>query len=615
MNFFDFTSALRATFAWTSVALAATAMGCTTMTTVDDPDTGPGVDAQVDAGPPMRMDSGGFPPPTEDTCTEEGMGATLGESCASDAACNDGCFCNGAEVCEEGTCVEGEDPCLDDVECTADVCLEEANRCFHDPQHEMCSDGNACNGTELCDLATGCGPSSPLYCNDESSCTVDSCDPEMGCVFTPRDLDGDGYVDGRCGGDDCDDDPRFGSDIYPGATEDCTNRRDDDCDGSRDFLDDECLPTNGTCADATVLPGPGTYSGSTRSLSGDYSLACRSGSGADAVFRFTLTDVSNVTATVAGGGSGAAVTIRDWASCASGPELRCNSGSPPSAVANSLPAGDYAIIVQTSSGGAAFDLNLSIDSPTPPVPGDTCSGAIDITSAPGTVPVTDLRRDTLPSCSSSSSSYDDAYFYFTLSAVQDVTLTTNANGGWHYTGIDTSCPTASATELRCESGSGDQTFTWRSLPAGTYHVAVSTSASSGDVTAEVDIRPPTPIPPNDRCSGAIMLTDGYSDTGTTVDFADDASGCTGSGRLDAFYTFTLSTRRRALINIADADGGSTSFYLTLRDSCSSSTNLACASGSAPSINEVLDPGTYYLMVETFSSDPSDFSINSFFVAP
>jgi hypothetical protein len=112
-----------------------------------------------------------------------------------------------------------------------------------------------------------------------------------------------------------------------------------------------------------------------------------------------------------------------------------------------------------------------------------------------------------------------------------------------------------------------------------------------------------------------MLTDGSARTDTTIDFADDAAGCSGSGRLDAFYTFTLSTDRRVLINVADADGGSTSFTLTLRDSCSSTTNLACTTSSTPSINQVLSAGTYVLMVETSSSDPSDYTINSFFVAP
>ena len=597
-------------------------IGCTTMTMTDFPDAGE-IDAAVDAGMPDMEDAGlRPPPPSRETCTAEGMGATLGNPCASDAACDDGCFCNGPERCDE-VCVAGDDPCTDALDCTADSCLEEANRCIYDPQPERCSDGDACNGSEVCDLAVGCVPSAPLYCNDESSCTVDACDPSMGCVFSGRDLDGDGFLDGRCGGDDCDDDPRFGSMIFPGATEICDNRRDDDCDGSRDFNDDDCIPLNDTCETATVLSGPGTYSGATRALASDYTLGCSTRSGPDAVFRFTLTEVRNVTVTVAGGGSGTAVTLRNFAECARGPEVRCNGGTPPSVVRRSLPAGEYAIIVQTPA-GAPFDLTLRSESPTPDPPGDTCDSAIDITTSTGNVEIADILEDTLPSCSPTFGTYRDAYFYFDLAAVSDVTLTTT-EGGFHYVSLASTCGDV-GSEVRCWSGSGSPMQTWRSLPAGRYYVTVGTSRTTGPISATVDIRPPTPIPPNDRCAGAIMLTNGTSRMDSTIDFSDDVRGgtCAGTTRLDAYYTFTLSTRQRTILSVSDGDGGTTRFYLTLRSDCgtpSDSSSIACVSGTtsptpaSATMNQVLDPGTYYLLVETTSTDASDYNINAAFFPP
>src|SRR5690606_40746728 len=59
-----------------------------------------------------------------------------------------------------------------------------------------------------------------------------------------------------------------------------------------------------------------------------------------------------------------AVALRPWAQCASGPDDKCNNGAPPTFLRRSLPAGEYAIIVQASTGGGAFDLNLRIDPPT-----------------------------------------------------------------------------------------------------------------------------------------------------------------------------------------------------------------------------------------------------------
>ncbi len=150
---------------------------------------------------------------TVDPCGDPG--STLGESCSGDAACDDRCFCNGVEVCTENVCVAGADACDDGIECTNARCLEEADSCYQHPDHSVCSNGDACDGHELCDITSGCVGVAPLYCNDEISCTFDSCDPAVGCVHTPRDLDEDGFVDCDCTSAvtncECNDDGRTGA--------------------------------------------------------------------------------------------------------------------------------------------------------------------------------------------------------------------------------------------------------------------------------------------------------------------------------------------------------------------------------------------------------------------
>lgn len=170
-----------------------------------------------------------------------GTHQTLGQSCVADAACDDLCFCNGVEQCVENRCALGTAPCLDDVACTADDCVEELDQCLYVPLHSRCSDRLACNGWEQCDPIRGCLEVPPLYCNDEDSCTVDLCDDVLGCVFQPRDLDGDGFVSAFCGGNDCNDTALDGGAIYPGASELCDNGLDDDCDGLFDRQDLGCI--------------------------------------------------------------------------------------------------------------------------------------------------------------------------------------------------------------------------------------------------------------------------------------------------------------------------------------------------------------------------------------
>ena len=66
---------------------------------------------------------------------------------------------------------------------------------------------------------------------ERQSCGGHDCDDNNSSVH-PIDADGDGYEGGSCGGDDCDDN---NSSVHPGATENCWNNRDDDCDGDVDM--------------------------------------------------------------------------------------------------------------------------------------------------------------------------------------------------------------------------------------------------------------------------------------------------------------------------------------------------------------------------------------------
>jgi hypothetical protein len=122
----------------------------------------------ADAGPNL-------PPPSDaGECPPQGPHGV----CASNADCDDGLFCNGAETCQDGACVAGTAPA-----CTSpQVCNEWLRACAQCATDANCNDGLFCNGVETCNVGTGTcrAPTAPgcpttRMCNE----TTDRC---YGCT-------------------------------------------------------------------------------------------------------------------------------------------------------------------------------------------------------------------------------------------------------------------------------------------------------------------------------------------------------------------------------------------------------------------------------------------------
>ena len=138
-------------------------------------------DGRCVPGDPIRCDDGIAC--TNDRCTEMGgcesipdsdrcaMGeicspveGCIREVCGSDAECDDGFICNGAEVCSDGFCAPGRPPVCDDrVDCTVDECSEARGGCVNLPNDFFCDDRAFCNGAETC-TPRGCQPGEPIFC-------------------------------------------------------------------------------------------------------------------------------------------------------------------------------------------------------------------------------------------------------------------------------------------------------------------------------------------------------------------------------------------------------------------------------------------------------------------
>ncbi len=571
---------------------------------VDMPDAGEGDAGEADAARPVEA------------CHED---STLGELCRSDAQCNDLCFCNGSERCQGGVCVRGEAPCDDGVECTADVCDEATLSCESSADDASCDDGNPCTGVEVCDAEVGCLVGLPMNCSDGDSCTIDMCDPTEGCMNILRDLDGDGYADARCeGGTDCNDDPRDGVSVHPGAAEVCDNGVDDNCDGVADLFDSaSCAPENDTCATPRVIGGPGTYEIASFGLVDDYTLECESTTGThpDAVFQLSLSAVRDVTLSIPGSEYRSAIELRPLADCvgAGTSPVACDadtssSSDDASLSVRNLAPGDYAVIVAMATEGFA-SLVVEITSPMPPPRHDLCNAMTPVISASGSFSgdFTTLADD-YPSlsCRDTTAAAAEAAYRLSLSEATNVRLLGNGLSSTGYQrdigmALVRDCATADTTALACvDADVADAEIELIPLPAGEYFVIIEADESttvSYELTAELVVPPPRID--SDVCPSAVDV----ADRAVMVDIGslrnDGGLGCGGDSAAyrDAFFSFTLTETS----NVVVTTSAPTFHLLSASTDCDdATTEMVCrasdTSGSGTLTLDGLGPGTYYIGV-------------------
>ncbi|MBN1774036.1 MAG: putative metal-binding motif-containing protein [Deltaproteobacteria bacterium] len=125
------------------------------------------------------------------------------------------------------------------------------------------------------------------------------------------------------------------------------------------------VPPGDTCADAVDISAGGRFTGTTLACGDDYEPTCAPGvTYYDAVFRFRLAVPRDVTLAV--GGSSAAeayLDLRMGACGTGGTSARCVGARSPSVFSRNLPAGDYWVLVDTSS-ETAFTLDAAFAEPT-----------------------------------------------------------------------------------------------------------------------------------------------------------------------------------------------------------------------------------------------------------
>jgi hypothetical protein len=519
--------------------------------------------------------------------------------------------------------------CDDGIECTMDFCTMEG-RCATLPDNTMCDNRVYCDGLETCDTRRGCVRGTPISCNDNYTCTLDRCDEATrGCLHSPRDSDRDGDPDIHCRAEGCD--AGDGSDasvdvVTPedGATPVCwiggdcdeTNPRvnsrlpeicgdgiDNNCNGAIDMMEPGgCMrPPYDTCETPLDVSRGGRFTVPIAGTMGNYNFMCAGGMlMRDVVARLRLTETRDVGITTSSTGAAIYVQLmQNQCGTAMMPtDIRtCMLGFPTVIRQRSLPPGDYFILMGTSSGGVAGEIDLQIDlsAPTPVPANDTCTAPTVIPPTGGTF-MGDLVGVAANINTRCGGTQPDVVYQITLAAPANVTArVSGSRSDFLNLALVDRC-VASPMTLRCDSAAPAQ-FTARQLPAGTYFFVVS-GRTVNPFSLEVTVTPPSPPLQGDVCANPLIVTPGTPVRGNFTDMeADYQLTCSGTGSRDVVYRFDISERRDVTATVRGS--ASDYFYLAVETTCGErTTERACRFGSPGRLTvRGLDPGTYFLVIK------------------
>lgn len=146
---------------------------------------------------------------TTDKCVD-GQGCVF-DNVGDGTDCDDGSKCTSKDECQTGVCTGPPTDCNDANACTTDSCKPDTG-CSWAANTAKCEDGNKCTTGEVC-AGGKCSAGKPIDpkvdCSDGNPCTLDGCDPDIGCThpITTGACDdgdkcstGDACKDGKCEG-------------------------------------------------------------------------------------------------------------------------------------------------------------------------------------------------------------------------------------------------------------------------------------------------------------------------------------------------------------------------------------------------------------------------------
>jgi hypothetical protein len=361
------------------------------------------------------------------------------------------------------------------------------------------------------------------------------------CAF---DIDGDGYVDVRCGGPDCDDE---NAEAHPDASETCDNASDDDCDAVIDEAG--CEPGPGSCEAPIEVRASGSVS--LPPSTGTNGASCGLAESAVSVVRLVLEERSSVRIRAVYADRGYGAQVRSGATCGEMVEGCLGSNLDAVVLEPDLDTGSYWFEFAWERSLGPLTVEFALGEVLAPSENTTCEEALEVPVSRTTLITDQFLVSTT------------ALFYrFRLDEPRDVAATVYAREGFpdwspYEAGqgarLFSGCPGTPEQTVLVELPNvetGSLAFERWSLPAGEYVVQI-TASPPYLYDLEFVFGPPTPILPGDRCDDPVALVEGVPFVGDFGGYRRrDGDVCATEALADWVGVFELEETRDVFVEMS-----------------------------------------------------------------
>lgn len=370
-------------------------------------------------------------------------------------------------------------------------------------------------------------------------------------------------------------------------------------------------PTNQSCESALDVGKGGHFTSDFVGVSDTTLASCAIKGQPDLYYKITLAEQKDVVISAIGNESKLLVmSLRKG--CAEEQEIgACEMGARMTERFHQLDPGDYTLVLQGPSTSAiGFALDVNVTDPTPPPVGDSCNEPIALTLGMSQrVSLVGLLDDVASSCQKHG---PDAVLTLAVEDTQDLDFKIDGSDSAPVTmALQTECGEL-LSERTCRIG-GPLTTRLHDVPAGHYFMVVD-SPTADELMVQVDALPPTPptsVMGNDTCETAfeIPITGGLFKGDTrqlSQDYTSNSSCGNGALSRDAAYKLTLPSRKHVVVSVDasfdsvllryDSPGPGEALCSEAMPACNDDGN-----GMNAQFDEPLDAGTYYYIVDGYSS--------------